>query len=461
MDETASDLYEEWHLAPVITPARTTLYALPPVGMGTPWVESLTSYITRLAFAHCVFVGDLMSTLIAPLVPGYVSAKNQQVAFRDGGKQSALFNGVGLPATYAVQALQVLTLRTDLLYLTLLPLAAVIPAKPKGLIRLRKAWCPACYEEWRLSGQTVYDPLLWSFQEITHCTHHRQGLRTCCPYQDCTRSLPGVAWRARVGYCSYCQRWLGTTLTQAEERAFPQEADWQQWVTEALGTMLAPLPGQKASLVRERIGQVVAHLLEQLFAGDLPAFAHTLGLSRNTVYYWCQGENLPEIGMLLRMCYRLGLSLSEFLFAEVATLRPPLSNSAALPPAMPKKKLPLQEEEVYHILDQATTSDEQPPPALVQVASRVGHTHPILYRIHPAACHTIVARYKAHVQQRKEARLQRFREEIRQIALKLHADGEPLTQKRIARYLSQSGALRDPRVREVLREVCQEIEENV
>src|SRR5437588_3111741 len=147
MDET--DWYKQWDLAPVAMPPRNTLYALPPMGMGTPLVESLASYITRLAEAHCVFAGDLMRTLIAPLVPGYVSAKNQQVAFRDGGKQSAMFNGVGLPAIYAVQALQVLTLRPTLRYLTLLPLAKVLPAKPKGLIRLRKAWCSACYEEWR------------------------------------------------------------------------------------------------------------------------------------------------------------------------------------------------------------------------------------------------------------------------------------------------------------------------
>jgi len=360
-----------------------------------------------------------------------------------------------------VQALHLLTLRSDLRALTLLPLAKVLPTKPKGLIRLSKAWCPACYESWRLSGQAVYDPLLWSFQEITHCTRHRQGLRSCCPYPDCARALPSVAWRARVGYCSYCQRWLGTPGIQAAEPSVSLEEQWQwqQWVTETVGTVLALLPGQQAPLMRERIGQVVVHLLEQIFAGDLPAFARTLGLARNTVFYWCQGENLPEIGMLLRVCCRLSLSLHAFLCAEVETLHPHLNHSVSLTPALPQKRLPLPREEVYHLLDQAATSDAQPPPTLVQLAKRSGHTHPILYQIHPEACRTMVTRYKTYVQRRKEARLQQFREEIWQIALQLRAAGEPPTQKRIALHLSQAGALRDPRVRTILRAVCQEIEE--
>jgi len=270
-----------------------------------------------------------------------------------------------------------------------------------------------------------------------------------------------VAWRARVGYCSYCQRWLGVATTQAQEPSVLQGADWQwqQWVAEALGTVLALLPSRKAELSRERIAQVSIHLLEQFFAGDLRAFAQSLGLSRNTVYYWCQGENLPEMGMLLRLCCWLELSLSAFLTASVESLRPHLSTAAALIPALPRKKPSLQEEEVYHLLDQVARSSEQPPLTLVQLAKRCGRTHPILYRIHPAACHTIVARYKTYVQHRKGARLQRFREEIWQIALKLHADGEPLTQKGIARALSQAGSLRDPRVRAMLKEICHELEE--
>ncbi len=67
MDETGE--ISEWDVTPLPMLPRSTLYALVPIGMGTPLVESLTSYITRLAEAHSVFSGLLMQKVIVPLVP--------------------------------------------------------------------------------------------------------------------------------------------------------------------------------------------------------------------------------------------------------------------------------------------------------------------------------------------------------------------------------------------------------
>ncbi len=463
MDEPASDRYEEWDLLPLVMPARSPLYALEPMGVGTAFGESLTSYLTRVASAHCVFPGDLIRTMMVPRVPGCSPFKRQQGAWRSGGEHSAMFNGVGLPASSALQVLETLTLRSDLEYLTLRPLAGVIPAKPKGLLRLRKAWCPVCYEEWRETAQIIYDPLLWAFQEVAICPRHHRGLSTSCPYPDCARPLPGVAWRARVGYCSYCQRWLAVSAQRVKELFAPlEEADWhwQQWVTEALGTVLALLPTRSVLPERHRVRQVVTHVVEYISAGEISAFARSIGMSRNMIDFWRQGEKLPEIDKLLRFCFRLDLRLSEFLFHEVETLHPHLSNPVSLAPVVPRKKPVLQLEDVYQALERAMTSEEQPPPTLLLMARRIGHTLPILYRIHPTACRAIVARHNTYVHQRKEARLQKFREEIWRIALQLHADGNPLTQKRIAPHLSQSGILRDPRVRTILKEVCHELETN-
>ena len=461
MHEPTFEGYDEWDLTPISMPPRSPLYVLQPIGMGTPLVESLSSYMARLAEAHSVFPGVLISKVIGPRAPGYALAKRPHGLFREGGARSTLFNGVGLPARRAVQALATLTLRTDLQYLTLLPLAAVLPRSAKGLIRLTKAWCPVCYEEWREMAQMIYDPLLWALQAITSCARHSVRLSTSCPYPDCARSLPGMAWRSRVGYCSYCQRWLGLASVRAKAMVAGLEETewgWQQWVAEALGAVLALLPSVSVLPERQRVRQVVAHAVEQISAGDLPAFARTLALSRNTIYYWCQGEQIPDIDMLLRLCCRLGLSLRDFFFQEVDTLRPQLQETALPVSVVSRKREVIQEEQVYQVLEQAATSKEQPPPTLRLLARRSGHTPLVLYKIHPTACGEIVARHKAYAQQRKEARLQKFREEIRHIALKLHAEGEVLTQKSIAPHLSQPGVLRDPRVRTFLKEICLELE---
>lgn len=83
----------------------------------------------------------------------------------------------------------------------------------------------------------------------------------------------------------------------------------------------------------------------------------------------------------------------------------------------------------------------------------------ILYKINRAACHAIAERYTAYRRELREKRLQGYREEIRRIALYLQTEQVALTQRHIARYLAQPSILRDPHVRELLREVCREVEE--
>lgn len=49
----------QWDLVAEQLPRRSVLYAPAPVGMGTTMGESLTSYLARLAAAHCVYPGVL------------------------------------------------------------------------------------------------------------------------------------------------------------------------------------------------------------------------------------------------------------------------------------------------------------------------------------------------------------------------------------------------------------------
>jgi len=46
--------YEEWDVSIPPLPSRSRLYRLEPIGIGTPYVESLTGYIARLAETHCI-----------------------------------------------------------------------------------------------------------------------------------------------------------------------------------------------------------------------------------------------------------------------------------------------------------------------------------------------------------------------------------------------------------------------
>lgn len=459
MEKAALVEYAGWHLSETPLPKRSTLYAPAPMGTGTAFAESLTSYISRLAKAHCVYPGVLLSQMIVPHLPDAEAqshADGSHPLFRRDGSGSHLINVAGNRACSALHALETLTLRTDLRALTLLALAELLP--PRRLTRQTLAWCPLCYEEWQACEKALYDPLLWVFQEISVCTHHHVRLRTHCPH--CARSLPHLAWRSRPGYCAFCAGPLFGKGVGVLEAVVPDTSEfvWQQWVTNALGAVIAQLPQVSDGPKRERIQSLVGHAVEHQADGNIAAFARLLGLPRNTVENRCQGKRIPEMDMLLRLCYQLNLSLCDVLFQEGET--PHLSLRDPMPPALfpSRKRVPIDKERISHLLEQAVSREEDPPPSLKEVGSRLGYQPTTLYKINRTACHALASRYTAYRRELREKRLQGYASEIRQIALRLQAEQVELTQKHIARYLAQPAILRDPKVRELLQEVCREVE---
>src|SRR6266567_1102343 len=459
MGKTQLSEFPWWHLTSIALPERSTLYAPAPIGVGTPLCESLTSYLARLAEAHCVYPGVLLQQMIVPFMTELEtqgSEAKEHPLWRRDGSGSHLINVTGPRARSVMSALEMLTLRTDLRGLSLTALTEILPIR--GLTRNTLAWCPLCYEEWQAGGQILYDPLLWMFREISTCTRHGVRLHTHCP--ACARSLPHLAWRSRPGYCAFCSGALiigqadGLQTVTVDSHEFA----WQQWVTHALGGVIARLPGISVEPKRERIRQVVSDAVERLADGNTAAFARSLGLPRGTVENWHQGKRIPEIDMLLRLCYRLDLSLCEVLFQEEEMLQPSLRDPVPSAIFPSRKRTAIDKERIFHVLQQEASMAENPPPSLKEVGLRLGYQPTTLYKINQAACHAIAERYTAHRRELREKRLQGYREEIRQIALYLQAEQMSLMQRHIGRYLAQPAILRDPKVRELLREVCREVE---
>lgn len=239
--------------------------------------ESLTSYLARLATAHCVYPGILLREMILPLL---VEAETQDdepeqhPLWRRDGSGSHLINVTGSRAQAALQVLETLTMRSDLRGLSLAALTEVLPLR--GLTRSRLAWCPLCYEEWQANEQVVYDLLLWKFRELSLCVRHRVRLQTTCP--NCDRSLPHLAWRSRPGYCTFCAWPLFGKHVERQEPIDPEtpEFAWQQWASETLGAVVSQLPSAQGSLSREHIRLVVNRIVEQLAGENVAAFARLL-----------------------------------------------------------------------------------------------------------------------------------------------------------------------------------------
>src|SRR5487761_1118979 len=157
--------FEMWSLSRPLIPPRTPVYALDPIGIGTAMTESLTSYVIRLAEAHSVTVGDFIGRMLSEIPnPKGTILTSAAKAFRIGshGFRACGYavNGATDRTARWVYALETVTGRPDLRYLTLLPLRSALPCQ---VFRRHRAWCPACLEHWRAVGQTVYEPLAWAF----------------------------------------------------------------------------------------------------------------------------------------------------------------------------------------------------------------------------------------------------------------------------------------------------------
>ena len=63
--------FDSWDMLPVPIPARSRLHSIEPIGVGTPFVESLTGYMIRLAASHAVRVSDLIEHELRTGVPYY------------------------------------------------------------------------------------------------------------------------------------------------------------------------------------------------------------------------------------------------------------------------------------------------------------------------------------------------------------------------------------------------------
>ena len=221
-----------------ITP-RSRLYSLEPVGVGTSLVESLSSYLIRLAQEHCVLPKKLIMGEIAPIILGeeyqpemLKKSVSSIFGYRDA---KPAINGMGNMTRSLTDALEQLTLRQDLKYLSCLTYKKVI--QEQGLFRKHQAWCPKCFEQWHQSGNTLYEPLIWSFKDIPYCQQHHCLLIDTCPH--CGSRQKAIANNRRLGFCDHCKKWLGQKDCQGSSIVNNEK---QTLIQTGIGELVATAP---------------------------------------------------------------------------------------------------------------------------------------------------------------------------------------------------------------------------
>ncbi|WP_299095427.1 TniQ family protein [uncultured Metabacillus sp.] len=373
--------------------SRSRLFNIEPEGMNTPYIESLTSYINRLANRHTVLVGTIVKKILTQeLDKTYL--KNIAIKGGDGFyKSSNAINGVGQMANDFVSVMERLTTRNDLENTTLLSLAEVFPTR--GLSRNKKAWCPDCLEEMKLQGE-IYEPLIWSIQAVKVCPRHKVNLIEQCPF--CKTNPYFLDRSSNPGYCSKCLNWLGESnqnkLLEGEQ--VNQSLDTVILIRDLLNWVIRD---EVILLKRENCISSLNWAVHNFFRGSTSAAANTLGFSNTTFRYWLNGINRPTINAILDICIILGLSMEEFFLkrGKMTELFYGRENNIV---KMNKKQLNYQE--IGGFLSLIINNGYNI--SIKEIAQIVGCDRKLLSKVFPEQCQAIISHNKEHIANKKNSR---------------------------------------------------------
>jgi TniQ protein len=367
--------FDSWDMMPVSIPARSRLHSIEPIGIGTPFVESLTGYMIRLAASHAVRVSDLIEHELRMSIP-YFHAP--------AGIPNAI-NGVNEGARNWVSALETFTLRDNLQLLTLLPFASLL-ATP-FLIRQERAWCPRCYESQTAQGLDVYEQLVWCLQSVVVCPLHKTPLETSCP--ACHRGLRPLCAVSRPGFCSRCHQWLGFPQPSMQETL---PTDYQAWVAQQFGQLLEIAPHAQP-VGKENIQKILVRYVGSFSEGNRTAVAESAGCRRSSFYNWYNGASTARVDLLLRMCHELRIPLTSLVTGTVAEPEAAARGETAMQARRRRGVAPQRTpEQIKEVLRLATK--EQPAPSIREVAERLGYSTPTqLYGADKDICKVIVRNF--------------------------------------------------------------------
>ena len=388
---------ESWNLLTPPLPGRSRLYAMAPMGVGTPFVESLTGYVTRLAAAHAVSVGDLVGRVIAGFAPAHspiISEPTRRARAASSGFKpgSHTINGVGENSTRWLHALETATSCGNLRFLTLLPLKDILPCR-RPVFREVQAWCPQCLHDRERKDGVNYLPLVWNLRLVTVCAIHGQPLTKICPY--CSQSFGTLLANSRPGYCGRCHHWLGTNADAVAPPADSSQADlnFPYWSARALGELVAGAPELRSASLRSALKENLIRCVDRFTGGNRAAFSEAIQCSNSTVSAWLTGRNVPRVDSLLRTCYHLNISVLRLLRdppADWSSDSPVAKSLARRRNATSSQK---HTDKIRHALVAALC--EKPAPSVAQIARRLGLANvDRLRRTDSECCKQISANYR-------------------------------------------------------------------
>lgn len=268
----------------------TQLFPVPLLGVGTPWVESLASYVCRLALAHGVSARQLLLVTLGMRAPGQL-------------------NGYSGFAATVVEGLGVLTGQVNLVHGTLLRLRHVLSVNAINSIAITRRWCPSCIADDLDRNERGYDPLFWSIKAVSLCSKHDAWLVSACSH--CLAPQPYLPYGGvHRTHCSRCKRPLGALCNRVK----PSSAE--RWCRREISALLER--GGDAPFEGEPIRSFLLAHVEMVGKGIGPA-ALEIGFEASVIRGFLKKQTQkPTLASVLSLSASVQQSVDLLLSAPIA-----------------------------------------------------------------------------------------------------------------------------------------------
>jgi AraC-like DNA-binding protein len=283
-----------WDIHEPLPVSSSALYHLEPIGVGTPHIESLTSFLKRLAQLHHLTVGTLVAFCSEQTAVDLMPSTIHKLMWIDG---------ITPFAEKWAQLIADLTCQNAVTYLTLASWKKLLTGY--RLLRYHQAWCPQCYATWARNEQPVYEPLLWRLQSVATCPAHQRQLVDACP--ACSQQFVAITARGAVGFCAKCRAWLGDESPPNTVVSDP-EADR---LSQTIGRFLALAP-QTSQFDIHAVGQTIERLHNHRRM-PYSQIDKALQIGLNTLRDLRRGQTLPTLNALARLTWSSDASPLEIL----------------------------------------------------------------------------------------------------------------------------------------------------
>ena len=401
--ETSEHMCTELDPLSSLIPSRTKLYCLNPIGIGTALVEGIPSYVMRVAEAHRISVrhlaGQILTDLASPLGLLFPAGR-AKLCNRDGFRtQPYAISGVVDRVELWIHALECGTGRSDIRLLSMWPFRKVLGER---MFSDKKGWCPFCLQMWADNGTTVYEPLLWSFEDASECPVHGCPLVHKCA--TCNRLLGALAGNSHVGHCSSCGSWLGSSGELVETVSNPS-TEGVAAETAEIARLLERIPAIEWSTLADVFRRNLTTYLESVANGNISVMARCMRCDPAVLSFWIIGKFNPHLGNLLRACQHMGISTARLFGVSAPTAQEieAANNSRVRSESKVMVYPKRMRAELVHCLREALS--DPMPMTLRSVAEKLCYTSSEpLYRASRELCRQVSERFRAQSKKPNQAR---------------------------------------------------------